>query len=51
MDNFRKVCLQFKERLGRRLNDEEVDFLRWIHEQHMTELQLTKWERDSEKIK
>lgn len=51
MDNFQEMYLQFKRRLGRQLNEEEIDFLRWIHEQHILELQMSKWKRDSEKIR
>jgi|GEM_PF-2251503 len=38
MQNFQGVYTQVKLKLGRCLNDQEIEFLRWIHEQHILEL-------------
>lgn len=37
MENFQAVCSQVKEKLGRQLNERELDFLRWVQNQHMLE--------------
>lgn len=38
MNHFQYIYTEIKEKLGRRLNEEEIDFLRWVHEQHLSEL-------------
>lgn len=37
MENFTKVCEDAKKRLGRQLQDDEIQFLRWVYARHQEE--------------
>lgn len=48
MESFQVVYTQVKQKLGRHLDERETKFLRWIHEQHVSE--LTKVEKGADQL-
>jgi len=42
MNSFEDLCTDMIEELGRQLKENEVEFLKWIYQRHLEELEIEK---------